>query len=308
MGGDAGSAIGHNVFDFIVPEERERALTYTQATMKDGTVHSVEYALCRMDGSRYPAEISAALIPDVAGKPSAFIGIVRDITARKRSAEAITRHNQELLALNAIATTLNQTRELGRFLDLVLPEILKVLGIDTGWIELFQTEQVQDTPVVVTQSGCPHPPPEGLLPPPLHEALLEHIRNHGTHILVEGVHGAPGADLPALVFSVAAFPIKMQTHGIGMLGIAGLMDCRPRPLTPEDVWLLTTISYQIGIAIENIRLLKETVEIAALRELDHLRSELIANFSHDLRTPLGLIKMSYDLVARRRSQRCSDAA
>jgi signal transduction histidine kinase len=38
-------------------------------------------------------------------------------------------------------------------------------------------------------------------------------------------------------------------------------------------------------------LLKEASEIQLLRELDRLRSDLVANVSHELRTPLGLIKI-----------------
>jgi two-component system sensor histidine kinase KdpD len=54
---------------------------------------------------------------------------------------------------------------------------------------------------------------------------------------------------------------------------------------------LTSIGRQIGMAAENVRLVEEAAEIEILRELDRLRSELIANVSHELRTPLGLIKV-----------------
>jgi two-component system sensor histidine kinase KdpD len=58
------------------------------------------------------------------------------------------------------------------------------------------------------------------------------------------------------------------------------------------VQLLTTIGHQIGIAVENARLAQQAAEVKILREVDRLRSELIANVSHEIRTPLGLIKIS----------------
>jgi K+-sensing histidine kinase KdpD len=63
-------------------------------------------------------------------------------------------------------------------------------------------------------------------------------------------------------------------------------------MAPEAVQLLVAVGHQIGLAIENIRLLDEASELQILREVDRLRSELIANVSHELRTPLGLIKIS----------------
>jgi len=55
--------------------------------------------------------------------------------------------------------------------------------------------------------------------------------------------------------------------------------------------LLSHIGNQIGVVVENARLVEEASEIGILQELNRLRSELIANVSHELRTPLGLIKV-----------------
>ncbi|HOU14852.1 MAG TPA: PAS domain S-box protein [Anaerolineae bacterium] len=294
--------LGKNVFDFVVPEDRERALAYTRETLEHGAVHNVEYACFRIDGSRYPGEISAAIIPDAEGKPVGFIGITRDITTRKKAEEVIKRHNQELQALNVIANALNQTHELEKLLNLVLPEILKVLGLDTGWIELLRTESAQVNPLVISQSGCSDPSLSGLIPATLREKVHHRIYVEGATVVLEDVQAEPwlrrnDAAQP-LSFPVVVLPIKTQEHTTGMLGVAGVVNCRPRSFDAADIQLLTIISSQIGLAVENIRLFEETAEIAALRELDRLRSELVANFSHDLRTPLGLIKMSCTTLLR----------
>jgi two-component system sensor histidine kinase KdpD len=84
----------------------------------------------------------------------------------------------------------------------------------------------------------------------------------------------------------AAVPIQSKEK---VLGVLGVLSHRPRELSFHEVQLLTAVGHQIGLAIENVRLAKKASEIELLREVDRLRSELLANISHELRTPLGLI-------------------
>jgi diguanylate cyclase (GGDEF)-like protein/PAS domain S-box-containing protein len=80
---------GVSAFDFIAPEDRERAIQNAQKTLETGTLRDVGYTLLRKDGSRFPGEITASLVTDAEGNPTAFIGVVRDITERKRAEEAL---------------------------------------------------------------------------------------------------------------------------------------------------------------------------------------------------------------------------
>jgi PAS domain S-box-containing protein len=79
--------IGLNAFDFIIPEDRARAVENARLTLETGVVRNVEYELLRRDGVRMAVDLSAALIRDPAGQPRGFMAAVRDITARKRAAE-----------------------------------------------------------------------------------------------------------------------------------------------------------------------------------------------------------------------------
>jgi K+-sensing histidine kinase KdpD len=60
--------------------------------------------------------------------------------------------------------------------------------------------------------------------------------------------------------------------------------------SPLEINLLRAIGREIAIAITNSRLFEEASSARALRELDSLRTELLANVSHELRTPLAAIK------------------
>ncbi len=55
----------------------------------------VDYELIRKDGSRVPIEVSVSLIRDRNGRPAGFRGLARDITARKRSEEALKQNEKK---------------------------------------------------------------------------------------------------------------------------------------------------------------------------------------------------------------------
>ena len=79
---------GINVFELIAPEDRQLAMKNAQKTLEEGQVTNIEYKMLRKDGSRFPAELSAALICDKDGAPANFIAITRDVTERFQAIEA----------------------------------------------------------------------------------------------------------------------------------------------------------------------------------------------------------------------------
>ncbi|KKL76526.1 hypothetical protein LCGC14_2044020, partial [marine sediment metagenome] len=81
--------LGRNAFEFIAPEDRERAGENMGKALELGSVRNIEYSLLTRDGRRFPGEVSASLVVDAAGNPKAFIRVARDITERKRAEETI---------------------------------------------------------------------------------------------------------------------------------------------------------------------------------------------------------------------------
>ncbi len=81
--------VGRNAFEFFAPDEVKRAGANLQRTLKDGIVRNIEYRLAKKDGSWFPAELTAALIPNAEGKPAAFMAVVHDISERRQAEEAL---------------------------------------------------------------------------------------------------------------------------------------------------------------------------------------------------------------------------
>ncbi len=79
---------GINAFELIAPEHRQLAAQNAQLTLEKGNITNIEFTMLRKDGTRFPAELNAAILRDTDGIPVTFIGITRDITERKRAIEA----------------------------------------------------------------------------------------------------------------------------------------------------------------------------------------------------------------------------
>ncbi|UCG00284.1 MAG: PAS domain S-box protein [Candidatus Heimdallarchaeota archaeon] len=88
--------IGRNAFDFIIPEDQDRAVNNISTLLERGSIRNIEYSMIRKDGSTYPADLSVAVISDSEGNPTNFLGVLRDITERKKAEEKLIRQKEEL--------------------------------------------------------------------------------------------------------------------------------------------------------------------------------------------------------------------
>ena len=91
--------VGRSAWEFVSPEDRERAAADFGLLAQAGRVSDVGYTLLRADGERVPVELSASAIQDADGKIKALVGVVRDVTGRKQAEEALRRSEEYFRSL-----------------------------------------------------------------------------------------------------------------------------------------------------------------------------------------------------------------
>lgn len=83
-----------NVFDFMSPNDRGRAIEDGQRALREGSLTNLDYQSLRRDGTYFPADVSASVITDADGKPGAFLMVIRDVTERTRAEKAVRESEQ----------------------------------------------------------------------------------------------------------------------------------------------------------------------------------------------------------------------
>ena len=77
--------------EFVAPDDRARAMENLSLAANSSRGNVNEYTLVRLDGSFFPAEAVSAAISDSEGKLKGYIGVIRDISARKESQDALSK-------------------------------------------------------------------------------------------------------------------------------------------------------------------------------------------------------------------------
>ncbi len=85
--------IGKNVYDIVVPEDRQRAMEGALKVLQTGKVLN-QVGVLRKDNSTFYAEISVTALYDKNGKPTSFLGVVRDISERKKTEDRLKQSEQ----------------------------------------------------------------------------------------------------------------------------------------------------------------------------------------------------------------------
>jgi two-component system NarL family sensor kinase len=201
----------------------------------------------------------------------------RGVSATKQSG-TMDPHIRELRILNAIAEALNSSPDVQQALERTLGLVADLLGLQTGWIWLVDNETgqfynaaVRDLPpylqAPVRMTGrpcdCINEFNGGSLTPKNIDVMeCSRLRPAVLRQATDLTHG--------LAYH-ASIPLYFQDKPLGILNVTGPSW---RRLTGEELNLLSTIAYQVGIAIERARLADESAQLARTEERTRLAREI----------------------------------
>lgn len=81
--------LGHNLIEFVMPEDRERVSENIMVLMKGLYNGALEYKLIKSDNTIVDTEIKAEIVRNAEGQNNSIVFAIRDITERKRAQEEL---------------------------------------------------------------------------------------------------------------------------------------------------------------------------------------------------------------------------
>jgi PAS domain S-box-containing protein len=296
--------IGKSLLSLAAPEMRLLAGQHFQRVGRGEVTGSIELLQTREDGTTFDAEYVAALIANSRGEAGGIVAFVKDITERKGAERIIRRHNVELQLLNTISREISQMQDRGQLLATALDLSLQALEVDTGWAIIFgdDTSDSASERSLLVERGSMRDASFLTRKTGLREWLEAEVRTKRTPVLgsTEDVAQVEAGLEPGC--QIVGVPLQVGERIDGVIAVVGLDHGHPRPLRLRQVQLLWAIGHQVSIALENARLSAREAEIEMRHKLDAMRSDLLASFSHDLRSPLGIITMICSTLLRQEVQ------
>ena len=119
--------------------------------------------------------------------------------------------------------------------------------------------------------------------------IIPDVRHEPRFLWVRGI------DQRRFIASMLSVPLSWHDQVVGVLN---LQTEQPRDFTQADVEQLSAIGDLLAGIIEKGRIAREAeMQVESLKAIDEARSELIALVTHELRTPLAVVRAYTDLLA-----------
>jgi PAS domain S-box-containing protein len=169
--------------------------------------------------------------------------------------EETRQRNWELSVLNKVSATVSHSFDLETLLDEALSIVLDEMQLDAGAFHLLDEKKGALT--LVSQKSLPPEAVREVLAIAPGEGFSGRVILNGEPIVVDNYQQDPRrlSQHASDYNCFAAAPLSSKDHTIGTLSV---LDSKPRRLTASEVDLLVAIGRQIGVAVENVVLYRQT--------------------------------------------------
>jgi signal transduction histidine kinase len=252
-----------------------------------------------VEGEQRIYGVSVSPVSDWRDRLVSRVFVLHDITEHERAEQEIARHLARTQVLREVMLAAASTLEF----DQVLERTMRVLQADMGMEFLGVVLPAKDG------DGLELYPTQvdfglrmGDFRIPLNGSVCGHVFRTGEPVVTGDVSQVPYYfEGHPEVRSELTVPVRVNEEIIGVLNLESRqLDA----FDEEDLTFYTVIAGQLGMALENARLYAEVCRYAGelanavteLRALDRLRNDFIQSVSHELRSPLALVRGYAELL------------
>jgi PAS domain S-box-containing protein len=263
FGYSAAEVIGRSI-TMLMPEEVQPEFEKAKERYANGKPirilnRLIEYTTLRKDGTRFPVEMSLSIWTE-SGK-AIFSAVIRDITERKASEEALSYKNRELSMISSIVGLINRSDSIEEVLEGTLSGSLELLRMDAGVIYLAdpadRSRLAMRAFVPRTEAGLDMEPCKTVrADPSLNAERVYHCADGGTSLFPEIFVGRTATII---------VPILLKGFAIGLMAFGS----EAAPAGHREMPDLLSIGSQLGIAIDNHTLMR------TLRAASNYMAEII---------------------------------